>query len=453
MLRGRNRRTRAVICVVALAVLSLSACGSDTTTTSSSGFKVSTLASSTTDGGTARVAGIRRSSNALITPNPSETTFTGELDFVTDSSTWVGATKQSKGDPQVSHSTQVGGVSYYESPDFSDEDPSEPPPEKPWTRSEAFRSPLGFGSSVANVSSMFSELERWGGQPVEVGTEEVRGVPTTHYRFDLAAPAVPKQLIAMGTFTKPKAGTTEIWVDAQQRLRRLVQSTEDSSDYLMTEYFDFGAPVTIEAPPSDQVMDEDHLTITGDWEQTHRGRAGDVEWTIFRAPDDDGVCLAHEATPAGRYDDIGFPKQRGRSVDTCTSGTMAPEVGVPKIVDAGFDPAAAALANGMALLFGWVDPGTTSVTLHYADGHTTRVVPEHDTFAVVLGADEVVTKVEPDIPGHEISCTFNDESAGIRVPGYRCIDESGLTAPGPVFPGGLPPVPGTAPPGDLPDVG
>lgn len=108
----------------------------------------------------------------------------------------------------------------------------------------------------------------------EVGTEDVRGAPTTHYRatIDLenARDEVPEdaraflqqQIDVLGASTMP----IEVWIDDAGRVRRqrvdldmakMAQATPGAPTNLtMTfEVFDFGAPVDAEPPPADEVTD------------------------------------------------------------------------------------------------------------------------------------------------------------------------------------------------------
>jgi hypothetical protein len=67
-----------------------------------------------------------------------------------------------------------------------------------------------------------------------VGTATVRGTPTVHYSVVGAKPPV------------------DLWVDAHDRLRRLVWTHADDKQTDTTELYDFGAPVTITPPPHAQ---------------------------------------------------------------------------------------------------------------------------------------------------------------------------------------------------------
>lgn len=111
----------------------------------------------------------------------------------------------------------------------------------------------------------------------EVGTEDVRGVSTTHYKatvdLDKAIENVPeedraevkKQFDTLGVDTVP----TEVWIDEEGLLRRQ-RSTVDLSKaegaaagggqaptemMMEIELYDFGAEVDVEPPPADETTD------------------------------------------------------------------------------------------------------------------------------------------------------------------------------------------------------
>lgn len=108
----------------------------------------------------------------------------------------------------------------------------------------------------------------------EVGSEEVRGEPTTHYRatIDLekardqapeeARPFLQQQIDVLGASAMP----TDVWIDEAGRLRRQRVDVDMSKAAeampgaptnmsVTIEIFDFGAPVDAEPPPADEVTD------------------------------------------------------------------------------------------------------------------------------------------------------------------------------------------------------
>jgi hypothetical protein len=366
---------------------------------------------------------------------PSETTFEGLIDFTNHSSTYEGHDRDSKGKEDVTTSLTVDGYLFVNDLGAEDEEFDDTSAGKPWTRltvgtTDSFLGDLG------DVTALLRNLER-AGEGEQVGTDEVRGVPTDHYRFELQARELPKQVTAMGLVHSEDA-TVDVWADAEHRLRRYSESSQESSDRYEIEFFDFGAPVTIEAPPADQVSVEESPRLTGDWKLAQRGRDGDVEWQVFLASSDSGACLAHEADPPGPFDAVEHDEQRGRTVDTCAYDEESEELeGFEDFAGDGLETTATELANGKVLLYGSVSTETEGLVLQFAGGRTERLVPENRTFAIVLSADEVVDEIEPIAPDQEVHCSL--EGFG----GYNC---SGTIGPQDA-PFSIPPIPPPPPPG------
>ncbi len=114
----------------------------------------------------------------------------------------------------------------------------------------------------------------------EIGTEEVRNVDTTHYRFKLdfeeLAETGPEEIresvkVMVEDFGF-RALPGEIWLDEQGLVRRLFyefeyrlpDAAEDGTfgplkQEMTIDYYDFGVPVNIEVPPKDDVIDLQEL--------------------------------------------------------------------------------------------------------------------------------------------------------------------------------------------------
>ena len=113
----------------------------------------------------------------------------------------------------------------------------------------------------------------------KLGTEEVRGAPTTHYRADVdldkAAPKDPEARRAFERMTEDLRAEkipTEVWIDEEGRVRRyemtmampLPEGTPqdgqgDPSMTMTAEYYDFGTPVNVEPPPKDKTISFEKL--------------------------------------------------------------------------------------------------------------------------------------------------------------------------------------------------
>jgi short subunit dehydrogenase-like uncharacterized protein len=122
----------------------------------------------------------------------------------------------------------------------------------------------------------------------KVGEEQVRGTQTTRYRatIDLKKAAAQEDSEARGAYdeTIETLGASklpvEVWLDDQNRIRRFAMdltvpmpenaaspkaSREDAKMRTRTvaEYYDFGAPVDVQAPPPDETMDGSKLLAGG----------------------------------------------------------------------------------------------------------------------------------------------------------------------------------------------
>ncbi|MBV9285755.1 MAG: hypothetical protein JO176_14130 [Acidimicrobiia bacterium] len=113
-----------------------------------------------------------------------------------------------------------------------------------------------------------------------VGTEDIRGTPTTHYRvvvdLDKAADASPTARNAIKSTSKLLGSARqpmEVWVDTQGRVRQLKYTVDLSKSKTASSVpsvpgtvtftlnlFDFGVPVQAVVPPADQVADLGALT-------------------------------------------------------------------------------------------------------------------------------------------------------------------------------------------------
>jgi hypothetical protein len=100
----------------------------------------------------------------------------------------------------------------------------------------------------------------------EVGTEDVRGAPTTHYAgtIDLAkaaenAPAdIAEQYRKLAELAPSSKVPMDVWVGEDgyvHKLRFEQKLTEGASMTMEEELYDFGANVDVSPPPEDQVVD------------------------------------------------------------------------------------------------------------------------------------------------------------------------------------------------------
>lgn len=102
--------------------------------------------------------------------------------------------------------------------------------------------------SDATPQRLLSMLRSASRETKRLGEEDVRGVPTDHYRL-----IVDCEEADLDHCDRTDTAPVEVWIGADGLVRRV--SIEDGRDYGTIEFFDFGVPVAIEAPPSDQVED------------------------------------------------------------------------------------------------------------------------------------------------------------------------------------------------------
>ncbi len=120
------------------------------------------------------------------------------------------------------------------------------------------------------------------GELTRIGTEDVRGVPTAHYfaavDWQKALARAAKESGQQGFLaqlqsmpTAPTSIPVDVWVDADNLVRRMKMSfvfgspgqSQQAKAALEMELFDYGKPVTVEAPPPSDVVDAFALQARG----------------------------------------------------------------------------------------------------------------------------------------------------------------------------------------------
>ncbi len=151
-----------------------------------------------------------------------------------------------------------------------------------WLESDAqdsgsFTAEFGFSGS-GDPTRMLDELADADARVTEIGTEEVRGVPTTHYRavLDTEAMAAGMTPAERAEFeAELGAGPVsefpiDLWIDGDGLLRKyridlsdpavLAESDgELAGGEIVYEIYDYGADIVISPPPADQIVTEAEL--------------------------------------------------------------------------------------------------------------------------------------------------------------------------------------------------
>ncbi len=125
----------------------------------------------------------------------------------------------------------------------------------------------------SNPAEFLSYLKETGATVAKVGSQRVRGVPTTHYTatVDLAkalaaqpgvdAGAAEKAIAQLGVSEAP----VDVWVDSHNLVRRLQITLGASTVHLRMniEMFDFGAIPAVSPPPASETFEATSSALAG----------------------------------------------------------------------------------------------------------------------------------------------------------------------------------------------
>lgn len=140
-------------------------------------------------------------------------------------------------------------------------------PGKPWTKDSSLSKTIGPLVKKADPSQMLQLLTTTS-KLTPVGTETINGVHTTHYSVQVDLTKLAQQdpdlakLVQDAMQMGAKTQAFDVWVDDQKRPARLrttvevpnpIDKTKKLTFSQTVDYTDWGAPVTIQAPPADQV--------------------------------------------------------------------------------------------------------------------------------------------------------------------------------------------------------
>ncbi len=131
---------------------------------------------------------------------------------------------------------------------------------------------MGSEAAPSNPSSFLEAFSKAEGTVEELGTEEIRGISTTHFRVPSRRagrkPSRPRSSPELeGRAGCPRVVPPDLWVDGDGLVQRMAITGEETDDATGTtgvmtmifDFFDFGQSVTIEPPPADQVTSMEEL--------------------------------------------------------------------------------------------------------------------------------------------------------------------------------------------------
>jgi hypothetical protein len=110
------------------------------------------------------------------------------------------------------------------------------------------------GPGGTSPDRLLKDLVRSSTKVEKLGSEEIRGVTTTHYRAHL-----DKTKAGLGIL-KDDPGVVDAWIDEQGLARRIrIPFGGEKEAAGVFDLFDFGVPVDVEAPPADEIVSEDKM--------------------------------------------------------------------------------------------------------------------------------------------------------------------------------------------------
>jgi hypothetical protein len=132
----------------------------------------------------------------------------------------------------------------------------------------------GLLTTNPNPTSALGYLLGSGGEAKKLGRERVRGVETTHYRVTVdleqaaraSSGAVQRALRSTLKASGQKSEPFDVWVDDNGLVRKVAyrQGASGAPGPVITmQFHDFGSHVAITPPPSDSVVDLEHLMQGG----------------------------------------------------------------------------------------------------------------------------------------------------------------------------------------------
>ena len=225
--------------------------------------------------------------------------------------------------------------------------------------------PFGMFGGSDDPADLLGSLTGIAGSEKKVGTATIRGVAVTGYQVNIdpakaAARLQSSQRASFQQFAKALGSgvlPVDVWVDSQNLVRR-VQLTlpmpagtgQPAGARLMesTDFYDFGVPVRVTAPPASQVASESQLSTTGAGTGVV-GSAGISSGSSANPPKVTGTLTTAQAGAAEQAV-AAFWAALGRNNPAAVEATVLPSQrscvssglgGAPQVTVSGFRPISA----------------------------------------------------------------------------------------------------------------
>jgi hypothetical protein len=303
-------------------------------------------------------------------------------------------------------------------------------PSKPWIEFETGRSLSGAFSPVVggDPTAVLKGLGATATDVHRLGTEQVRGVTTTHYSVKVT---LAGQSAVFG-----------VWIGRDGLLRRL-QSTfvSDRSGTSVpvtttTEFFDFGSPVSITVPPADQTStagpnQADFPQPSGAWHTSQHGHDDGVGWTVLVVPATrSGQCLAVKTSPtlaqtsnelAGNGEETSSPFSdhlyRHYQAD-CAPGPNSDDLDLLAPLLAGDTQN----GHGSHFVAGLATSGVSDVVAHLSDGSAVTASIAAGTYVAWWSGARAFRQLTFNIPGGAGIACDNGGDTTDPLDGISCSD-------------------------------
>jgi hypothetical protein len=292
--------------------------------------------------------------------------------------------------------------------------------------------------AAASPSEILDSLRRAGKWLERVGTETIRGVSTTHWK--VATFGMPVSSCHRTTAATRSINTSmDVWTDSANRARRIrivatgpvttpirvtdpkvegattttQPSTQMQTTEMTTEFFDFGAPVEVHAPPADQVIDLTDFWIAmslgygavdaHDWHDVAHGVIGGTPWAIYAARTTTGWhCYDTTDTPqndVAALESNASPEHNGHVTDCEVAGM--PFVGV-------FNAFINSTDGNRRVIVGVV-PGGGNAQLKFGDGSSQHLEIDQDIWIASWSGPITPAPVRIDVDG--TACRIDGQGA------------------------------------------
>lgn len=239
----------------------------------------------------------------------------------------------------------------------------------------------GEGLDVFSPATVLDQVAKLG-QVRTVGSDDVRGAPATHYT----------------TTNRTSHDRYDVWINSDGLVVRIIETDGNpkpgTPTKTTTDLFDFGAPVTIEAPADPQALGAvpgAGTGVVGDLHDVASGTEGDVSWTLWTGQMADGRrCVQVDTNPAldGEVVILSTDGTTSTSVEVPAGSPTGPSCGPESINGSGAMLLTVGGKNGdVHYLAGLLDKGA-EVTITFPDGREQQLEAHEGVFLLTFSGDD-----------------------------------------------------------------